>query len=61
MLLTRASTVAGPTWFGLLEPGATEVHLLGRVPYRATECQLVADLITCQDRSNTLRIWRYQR
>ena len=60
VLLTRESSVIGPTWFGLLEPGATEVHLLGVVPYRATACQLAADVIACQDRSN-VRIWRYHR
>ena len=28
---------------------------------RATQCRLVADLITCQDQSNVLRIRRYRR
>lgn len=60
VLLVDPTTAAGPTWFGLLEPGKPEVRLLGRVPYRAADCQLAGDLIACQDRSDTIRLWRYR-
>lgn len=60
-LLTAPSKSGAATWFGLLEPGATEVHLLGIVPYGAGYCQLDADIIVCQDESNVLRVWRYHR
>ncbi|MEV4630172.1 PQQ-binding-like beta-propeller repeat protein [Micromonospora sp. NPDC049523] len=60
-LLTQTSRTGAGTWFGLLEPGATEVHLLGMVPYQAEHCQIEADIIVCQDQSDALRIWRYHR
>ncbi|MGW4463235.1 outer membrane protein assembly factor BamB family protein [Micromonospora sp. NPDC004704] len=60
-LLTAPSKSGAATWFGLLEPGATEVHLLGIVPYGAAHCQLEADVIVCQDEPNVLRVWRYHR
>ncbi|MFK3980163.1 PQQ-binding-like beta-propeller repeat protein [Micromonospora sp. NPDC050397] len=60
VLLVNPTTAAGPTWFALLEPGKPEVRLLGRVPYRAADCQLAGDVIACQDRSDTIRLWRYR-
>ncbi|MFI6760690.1 hypothetical protein ACIBF5_16310 [Micromonospora sp. NPDC050417] len=60
VLLTRGTGAEGPTWFGLIEPGATEVRLLGRVPGQAHECQLAANVIACKGRPDVIHLWRYR-
>ncbi|RKR90668.1 putative pyrroloquinoline-quinone binding quinoprotein [Micromonospora pisi] len=60
VLLMRWTDAKGPTWFGLIEPGATEVRLLGRVPAQARECQLAGNVIACHVSPSIVRLWRYQ-
>ncbi|MFK3980165.1 hypothetical protein ACI2K4_07240 [Micromonospora sp. NPDC050397] len=60
VLLARADGLLGPTWLGLLAPGATAPTLLGQVPVGLTDCQIGASLIACATYPRDLRIWRYR-
>ncbi|MEV0607364.1 PQQ-binding-like beta-propeller repeat protein [Polymorphospora rubra] len=46
-------------WFGVLDPGATAVRIVGSVPHRSYRCQSSATHVACQTAPEELRIWRY--
>lgn len=60
VLLAESDGMLGPTWLGLLVPGATAPALLGQVPVGLTDCQVSKTLVVCATYPRDLRIWRYR-
>ena len=60
ILLVSLETFLGPTWLGVLAPGAAAPVTLGAVPVGVANCQLTTSVIVCDTTRNDLRIWRYR-
>ncbi|RKR90670.1 putative pyrroloquinoline-quinone binding quinoprotein [Micromonospora pisi] len=60
LLLATSDLFVGPTWLGLLSPGAAAPVRLGLVPVGIDDCQLNAAVIACVTAPNEVRIWRYR-
>jgi outer membrane protein assembly factor BamB len=60
MLLTAPEAFLGPTWLGVLSPGAAAPVVLGSVPSGVAKCQLTTSVIACATPGNEVRLWRYR-
>jgi outer membrane protein assembly factor BamB len=60
LLLTSMPKAVGPTWLGVLAPGAATPVTLDPVPYGVVNCQVTLNVIACETSDGDLRIWRYR-
>ncbi|MFK3980164.1 PQQ-binding-like beta-propeller repeat protein [Micromonospora sp. NPDC050397] len=60
LLLTDAKGFLGPTWLGVLDPGAAAPVRLGEVTEGISDCRIGTSVIACVTVEHEVRIWRYR-